>query len=67
MSNFRAGAEKFFDRWTAAVIRFRFPVLLAVLVLSALLAANIRHMEFDTSNEGFLRQDDPILSRLQHL
>jgi hydrophobe/amphiphile efflux-3 (HAE3) family protein len=62
MSSFRAGAEKFFDRWTAAVIRYRLPILAAVLLVSAFTASHIRHLEFDTSNEGFLRPDDPILS-----
>jgi len=62
MSEFRKRAEQFFDRWTGLVIRLRFPVLLVIVFFTVLLAQNIRNLQFDTSNEGFLRADDPILS-----
>ncbi len=62
MSELRKNAEHFFNRWVGLVIRLRFLVLFAVLAITVLLAVNIRHLQFDTSNEGFLRPDDPILS-----
>ncbi|MGI9537698.1 MAG: efflux RND transporter permease subunit [Desulfocapsaceae bacterium] len=62
MKSFREKAETFFDYGAALVIRFRFLVLLFSILCTALLASNIKDLQFDTSNEGFLRQDDPILA-----
>ena len=45
-------------RW---IIRFRIPVLLIILAVSIVLAAQIRYLTIDTSNEGLLRPDDTIL------
>lgn len=61
MSGLRDKAENFFDRATALVIRFRFLTVVMMLMIAAMLSSNIRHLQFDTSNEGFLRPDDPIL------
>lgn len=61
MSGLRDKAEKFFDRATDLIIRFRFVVMILMLMIAVLLSANIRNLQFDTSNEGFLRPDDPIL------
>ena len=43
------------------MIRFRLLVVLGVLVLTVLSISQIRHLGVDTSNEGFLHDDDPIL------
>ncbi len=43
------------------MIRFRLLVVLGVLLCTALSIAQIRHLGVDTSNEGFLHDDDPIL------
>ena len=61
MRRIREMMEAFFDRGAGLVIRFRFAVLLFSLIIAALLAVNIRNLQFDTSNEGFLRSEDPIL------
>jgi predicted RND superfamily exporter protein len=54
-------AELFFEKSTALMIRFRLAVVLGVLVLTVLSILQIRHLGVDTSNEGFLHDDDPIL------
>lgn len=54
-------AERFFGGFAETVIRFRVPVALAVLLCAGLLASQIRFLTIDTSNEGFLRENDPIL------
>lgn len=43
------------------MIRFRLLVVLGVLLCTALSIAQIQHLGVDTSNEGFLHDDDPIL------
>ncbi len=55
------GANRFFESVITAVLRFRIPVLLFVLLFSAGLGVQLRHLTFDTSNEGFLHEDDPAL------
>jgi predicted RND superfamily exporter protein len=59
---FREKAETLFDQGAGLVIRFRFVVVLLSIVGAVMLASNIRNLQFDTSNEGFLRTDDPILT-----
>ena len=55
-------AEQFFEIFIGMIIKFRIPVLLVTVVLTGLLASNIRFLQFDTSNEGFLHENDPILT-----
>ena len=62
MRRLREKTETLFEIGAGLVIRFRFLVVLLSLGLTILLASNIRYLQFDTSNEGFLRADDPILS-----
>ena len=62
MRKFREKMETRFDRGVGLIIRFRFVVLLFSLILTVVLAINLRNLQFDTSNEGFLRSDDPILA-----
>lgn len=53
--------ELFFEKFTALIIRFRLVVILAVLACTVLSISQIRHLGIDTSNEGYLHEDDPIL------
>ena len=62
MRKIREKMETLFDRGAGLMIRFRFAVVLFSAILMVLLAVNIRNLQFDTSNEGFLRADDPILA-----
>jgi len=54
--------ESMFEAWTRFLIRFRFPVLIVVMILTVLLGAQARHLTIDTSNEGLLQPDDEILT-----
>ena len=56
------GAERVFTGTTALAIRFRIPVILVVLLLTAVAVSQVKTLKIDTSNEGFLHQDDPILT-----
>jgi len=53
--------EQQFASLTRQIIKHRFSVLIAVLVITVALATQIAKLTIDTSNEGFLRADDPIL------
>ena len=54
--------ESIFASMTAFVIRFRIPVLLLIVICTILAITQIKTLEIDTSNEGFLHEDDPILT-----
>lgn len=54
--------ERFFAGSTVFIIRFRIPVLLLILIFTALAISQIKTLQIDTSNEGFLHEDDPILT-----
>ena len=54
--------ESMFEAWTRFLIRFRFPVLIVVMILTVMLGAQARHLTIDTSNEGLLQPDDEILT-----
>ena len=62
MRRIREKMEMLFDAGAGLIIRFRYLVLLLSVILAVVLAVQIRNLQFDTSNEGFLRSDDPILS-----
>ncbi len=51
----------YLEAFVAAVLRFRLPVLVGVLLCTMLLGWQLQHLKFDTSNEGFLHEDDPYL------
>ncbi len=53
--------ELFFAKWINIVIRFRFITLLLIATVTIILGIQIKYLQFDTSNEGFLHDDDPIL------
>ncbi len=50
-----------FAALTRGIIKFRFPVVILTLLLSVLVASQVRHLTIDTSNEGLLHPDDPVL------
>ncbi len=54
--------ESMFESWTRFLIRFRFPALLLVMILTVILGAQARHLTIDTSNEGLLQPGDEILT-----
>lgn len=58
----RQKMEQMFAGMTAFVIRFRIPVLLLILICTILAISQIKTLQIDTSNEGFLHEDDPVLT-----
>jgi len=61
MKETKKKAERFFQLFSETIIRFRWPALIVALLISGLLASQVRHLTIDTSNEGFLHENDPIL------
>lgn len=57
----RVAIERSFVSFGGRLIRWKWPSLVGVLLLTALLLSNLPKITIDTSNEGFLRADDPIL------
>jgi len=57
----RAAIERAFVSYAEWLIQWRWGVLPLLLLLSALLLSNLSKITIDTSNEGFLHADDPIL------
>ena len=51
----------YLEAFVTTVLRFRLPVLVGILLCTTLLGWQLRHLKFDTSNEGFLHEDDPYL------
>ena len=54
-------ADRFFEKATAVIIRFRYPVIIAIIGVTAFSILQIRSLGIDTSNEGFFHEDDPTL------
>ena len=63
MGDLRSNIEGHFETATAAVCRYRVAVLLASLAVFAAMASGVTKLTIDTSNESFLRADDPTLTR----
>jgi predicted RND superfamily exporter protein len=61
MSEFRQKIEKGFETFTHLIYRWRWVVLLLTLSVAAGLASQMPKLTSATSNESFLRSDDPIL------
>ena len=53
--------SRYIEVFIASVLRFRLPVLAGILLCTTLLGWQLQHLKFDTSNEGFLHEDDPYL------
>ncbi|NNF46279.1 MAG: MMPL family transporter [Desulfofustis sp.] len=54
-------ASRYIEPLIAAILRFRAVVLAGVILCTGLLGWQLQHLTFDTSNEGFLHEDDPYL------
>lgn len=54
--------ESMFEAWSRIVIKFKIPILLLVLIPTVFVGAQVRHLSINTSNEGLLHADDPILT-----
>ena len=61
MSAIRTRIEKWFEQLAGAIYRHRILTLMIMLALSGLLIAQLPKIQFDTSIEGFLHDDDPAL------
>jgi predicted RND superfamily exporter protein len=53
--------EKWFEKFSLTIFRFRWATILIVLVLVGLLASWVPKITFDTSNESFLHKNSPTL------
>ncbi len=62
MREIKKRIETMFEVWTRTIIRFRFLVLLLVLVPTFFIGSQVRNLTMDTSNEGLLHPEDPILT-----
>ena len=58
--------SRYVEVFVTAVLRFRIPVLIGVFLCTALLGWQLQYLKFDTSNEGFLHEDDPYLKTYNH-
>ncbi len=63
MANVRNRIEHGFERLADGLWRFRFAVVVVMIVLTAALASGLAKITIDTSNEAFLHKDDPTLLR----
>ena len=54
-------ASRSIEQLITAILRFRAVVLTGVFLCTGLLGWQLQHLTFDTSNEGFLHEDDPYL------
>jgi len=61
MATVHKHVETFFEDSTALVIRWKYAVLIGMLVISGLLAAQMANLKIDTRDESFFHADDPTL------
>ena len=54
-------ASRSIEHLITTILRFRVVVLTGVFICAGLLGWQLQHLTFDTSNEGFLHEDDPYL------
>jgi len=59
----REEIEKNFGLWGSFTYRFRWLIILTILPLLAVLFSQLKHVQFDTSMEGFFWDDDQTLIR----
>lgn len=57
--------ENQFEVFTLRICRYRYLVIIGVLVVAAFAASGLRNITVDTSNESFLFPDDPVLIRYE--
>ena len=51
--------ENSFEAWGHLVVRWRWSVIILVLMLSAICISQVPNLRADNSTESFLRKDDP--------
>lgn len=61
MREIKQRIEAFFAVWTQGIIKFKYIVLVLLLIPTFLIGSQVRNLTMDTSNEGLLHPDDPIL------
>ncbi|MDH5218586.1 MAG: hypothetical protein OEX19_12870, partial [Gammaproteobacteria bacterium] len=61
MSGIRQGIEKAMERFGYFITDRRYIVLILMLMVIAAFVSQVPKITIDTSNEGFLHEDDPIL------
>jgi len=54
--------DRFFALAARTLVRLRWPALILILLPTLLVASQVRRLSIDTSNEGLLHPDDPILT-----
>lgn len=60
-TKFRNSVERFYESLGRFLIRFRWPVIVAMLVVMGGMASGLTKLEMDTSTESFMHKDDPTL------
>lgn len=65
MSEIRLSIERWFESLARFLIRFRWVVLVLIAALVAGLGTGIPKLTLDTSSEGFLHPDDPVLAEYE--
>ncbi len=60
--NIRKSIEKLFESWARILIRFKFLAVILVLLPTIYISSQVRFLTMDTSNEGLLHPNDPILT-----
>ena len=61
MSGTRNRIEKWFEKFSLKIFRFRWATILILLVIVGVLASWVPKITFDTSNESFLHENSPTL------
>ena len=61
MNNFRNRIEAWFERYAHVVFHHRLKTIVIMLILTGALASQIPRITIDTSTEGFLHAEDPVL------
>ncbi|NIR31736.1 MAG: hypothetical protein GWO39_01860, partial [Gammaproteobacteria bacterium] len=59
MTTLRARIEHGFERFARGIYRHHLLTLLALLLVTGAMAAQLRDIRFDTSTESFFHEDDP--------
>jgi hypothetical protein len=59
----KARTEAFFGFWSEAVVRYRWWVLLTVVVVTGSILPQLRHVTIDVSIESFLSRNDPAITK----
>ena len=60
---FRMHIEKGFERWGSICSKFSWVILIVVISLMAYIGSHWSNLKIDTSIEGFLHEDEPVLAQ----